>query len=659
MIKEVIVTEGVKSLVQNLVKELVVPKLKELAKKSKCKYEELLIPKGEHFQEYLERSYDKYSIVNTLVFHNSQRQLKDIYVAQTLIKENRIEDDIEKTKIDRLPAELIKKYKKILITDTAGMGKSTIMKRMFVDLIDSGLDVVGIPIYIELNKLNKAHTILTEIQEVLNSLSEEIDKGLLLKLIQTGGFIFFLDGFDEISIKDRNEVSLDVHTFISKAGNKNYYIMTSRPESGLTSFGDFQLFKIQPLTKDEAFELLRKYDISKNKVLSEKLIELLKSGQYNPIEEYLENPLLVSLLYTAYDYNQSIPFEKHRFYGVVFDAYFEKHDSSKPMKSRDKHSGLNHDGFDRILRYVGYKCLTSIGVKFDQDTILNTIREARNFCGNIDFSESDLLNDLVASVPLFCREGTSYKWVHKSLLEYFAARFIFCDAKKNQDKILTAIYNSENIDKYYNMLDIYYDIDFKGFSKNIMLPVLEKYMKYHDKYYPKMPVLLDEDLVEARIGLFSYYDEVGIIRKEFSKGDAQGPFGKSVELHIEKCFSDLKKPGRRTVYFGRYNAFLLLGFCRSYNYKVLSRLLHIKKPELFNKNSCEPQIIDDNIYKDDKVYKIELMAGSENKDMFLLINCLLSETGNWYLNYDVVKKEIERVKSERERNNTIDLLSGL
>jgi hypothetical protein len=653
------VVSAAKPLVEPFVEKYVTSKLQSFAEWCKKKHKEVMIPTSEHFQEYLERTYDKYCIINTLVFHNSQRKLKDIYVDQTIIKENHAEDDEEKTKIEGLPVELIKKYQKILITDTAGMGKSTIMKRMFVDLIDKGLDVVGIPIYIELNRLNKSHTILTEIQEELNSLSEEFDNVLLLKLIQTGGFIFFLDGFDEISIKDRSEVTIDVHTFISKAGNKNYYILTSRPESGLASFGDFQSFTIQPLTKDEAFVLLEKYDLSKKKELSRRLVELLKSGQYNTIDEYLVNPLLVSLLYTAYDYNQSIPFEKHRFYGVVFDAYFEKHDSSKPIKSRDKLSGLNHDGFDSVLRYVGYKCLTNIGVKFDEDTILNTIREARSFCGNLSFAESDFLKDLVSSVPLFCKEGTDYKWLHKSLLEYFAARFVFCDAKRDQDAILSSIHKSGHIEKYINMLDIYYDIDYKGFSKNIMLPVLEQYVKYHDKHYPKMPNLLDADLVEARIGLFSCYNEVGIIRKKYSNRDSHGFFGKKVELYIDKKFSDSKKTGRRSVFFGRYDAFLLLGFCNAYNSKILSRLIHIKKPELFNEYASEPEIIDENLFKDDKIYKVELTTGSENKNMFLLINSLLSNTGSWYYNYDVVKHEIKKVKEEIEHNNTLDLLSGL
>ena len=173
------IVSAAKPLVEPFVEKYVTSKLQSFAEWCKKKHKEVMIPTAEHFQEYLERSYDKYSIVNTLVFHNSQRQLKDIYVAQTLIKENRFDDKKETITIDKLPIALIKKYRKILITDTAGMGKSTIMKRMFIDLIDNGLSDVGIPIYVELNKLNKDHTILTEIQDELCSLSEKFDNELL------------------------------------------------------------------------------------------------------------------------------------------------------------------------------------------------------------------------------------------------------------------------------------------------------------------------------------------------------------------------------------------------------------------------------------------------------------------------------------------------
>lgn len=566
------IVSAAKPLVEPFVEKYVTSKLQSFAEWCKKKHKEVMIPTAEHFQEYLERSYDKYSIVNTLVFHNSQRLLKDIYVPQSLIKENGFEDSKAIVKINGLPSKLIKEYKKILITDTAGMGKSTILKRMFVDLLDNSKVEIGIPIYVELNRLSKDHNLLAEIQTELNSLSDEFDNELLLKLIQTGGFIFFLDGYDEVSIVDRNEVTKDIQTFISKAGTSNYYFLTSRPEDSLTSFGSFQSFKIQPLKKEEAFELLEKYDLSKKKDLSKKLIELLKSGQYSTLDEYLVNPLLVSLLYTAYDYNQSIPFEKNRFYGLVFEAYFEKHDSSKPIKSRDKHSGLNHDGFDSILRYVGYKCLTSVGVKFDEDSILSTIREAKEFFGNTIFSEYEFLKDLVSSVPLFCKDGTCYKWVHKSLLEYFAARFIFCDAKKNQDKILTKIYNSEYIGKFLNMLDLYYEIDNLGFVKNIEFPLLQDYINYYNINVFESSII-EHCLIEERIGCLyaqTILIDFGCLNYSL-KGD---PF-EDFQGRIMKQFNVLIDSA------SFHSIGFVVGF-KTYPHRQLIRLLEYRKKDLFD-----------------------------------------------------------------------------
>jgi DNA replication protein DnaC len=487
-------------LVSIFVDKLVAPKIEQFSKLCKNLDNEYLIPKAEHFQESLERSYTKYSIVNTLVFHNLTQKLKDLYVAQSLVKEDMYNDNQVVEQIDKLPVGLIKKYKKILITGTAGVGKSTILKYMFIDLIDKCCTEVGIPFYIELKKLKKEHTILDEIQEELSSLSKQFDSDLLLKFIQMGDFIFFLDGYDEISLAERSEVTNDIQDFISKAGTNNYFILTSRPEGSLTSLGDFQSFRIQPLTKEESFELLNRYDMSNKKELSSKLVELLESGQNNALDEYLENPLLVSLLFTAYNFNRSIPFEKLRFYGVVFEAYFEKHDNTKPMKPHDKYSKLNYDGFYRILRYIGYDSLVNIGGQFSKDTILDSIREAKEYWGDLVFSEYDFLKDLTSSVPLFCKEGTDYKWVHKSLLEYFAARFIYYDAKENQDRILSAIYNSENISRYLSMMDLYCDMDPIGFANYFNLPFCKEFLIYRDNIIIKNEKI-HQEIIEDLIGL--------------------------------------------------------------------------------------------------------------------------------------------------------------
>lgn len=660
MIAETAIALGAKPLVTALVEKLVAPKIEQFSKLCKDIKNEYLIPKAEHFQEYLERSYAKYSIVNTLVFHNSQRLLKEIYVAQTIVKEHQSEGDNETAKIDKLPVSLIEKYKKILITDTAGMGKSTIMKRMFIDLIDNGLNLVGIPVYIELNKLNKENTILDEIQEALSSLSKQFDNDLLLKFIQTGGFIFFLDGFDEISISDKSEVTNDIQKFISKAGTNNYYILTSRSESSLSSFGDFQSFTIQPLAKEESFELLKKYDTGENKELSEKLIDLLKSGQYNSINEYLENPLLVSLLFTAYDYKRSIPFEKHRFYAEVFEAYFEKHDNTKPIRNRDKLSGLNYDGFDRVLRRIGFLCLAKIGVKFNRDTIINAIINAREFCENLKFSESDFLEDLLSAVPLFCHDGNDYKWVHKSLLEYFAARYIAVDAKENQNTILKKIYNSKQIERYLNMLDLYYDIDYNGFNKNIRYPFCKDFVNFYNSinYDSK---IISKELVDERISKMFLCRPI-IIRlseksfKEFINAISY----KEEEDYLNKCFGVSNSDNKYGYSRSGFSLTMPNNILEVYNTSSLtdiSLLLFNHSEDLFFENMPAelPKIakLVDNYLECDKVYEIEINTGDSCNECFSLFNKLIGNPSrylkarkNLSIDYFACKKVVDEYEKK-------------
>lgn len=651
MMTEILTATAVSQMVKSFVKKVVTPKVVKISKKLDITLDDLLIPRGEHFEIYLNRMYEKYSSINTLVFHNSQRKLKEVYVAQTLVKKSYAGEYKETAVIDELPVPLIKRYKKILIRDTAGMGKSTIMKRMFIDLLDQGRSDVGIPLYIELNRLSKNHPILQEILEGLNSLSENFDPDRLSRFIQEGGFIFFLDGLDEVPIADKGEVIYDIQTFISKAGSNNYFILTSRPEDNLTSFGDFQLFNIQPLEKKEAFELLRNYDMSEKKKLSNSLIGLLQSGEYDAIDEYLVNPLLVSLLYTAYDFNRSIPLEKHRFYEKVFEAYFEKHDFSKPIKPREKFSGLNYDGFSRVLRKVGFDCLIELGVKFSGNLILNTLRNAKNFCVNLNFSESDLLKDLITSVPLFCQEGIDYKWVHKSLLEFFAANFIFCDAKEKQDIILSAIYRSEHFEKYINMLDIYYSIDFKGFSKNITLPICEDYLKFHkdsmqSNRYEKLNSKISKKLVEERIALL-YLNDFAFMhcRIGYKYKDVNSSFKKD-RFPIPQT---MKFPDNE-----RTNKYLFVSTKPHKHISQLLSFLSCKIKILENKNvNLTPVVFQkiENYFLKDKVYVADLCTGDKDEKTYNAVNTIMCAINQLILDGNACGKEAERIKNDLAQND--------
>ena len=645
MIPEAFLMEAAKPVISSLVKNVITPQIQKFAEKVHIAYNELLIPRGEHFEEYLFRTYKKYSIINTLVFKNEQRLLKDLYIPLSIIRDDYLRrKDKEQVKIDKYPVELVRSYNKILITDTAGMGKSTLTKRLFLDVIENGH---GIPIYIEMRRLKEGRPILLEIQEQINSLSKEFDSKLLLEFIQTGGFIFFLDGYDEISLEDRISVTTNVQDFISKAGN-NVFILTSRPEQALSSFGDFQTFSISPLTKKEAYELLRKYD--NQGPTSKQLIDELKSGQYEMINEFLKNPLLVSLLFAAFDYKQTIPLKKHIFYRQVYDAYFDSHDLSKgDSYIHDKCSKLDIDDFERVLRYVGYRCLRYQKIEFEKDALLQIINEAKDFCPDLDFNSSDFFTDVLTAVPLFCKDGQYYRWVHKSLQEYFAAQFIYKDAKGNQDTILTALYNSENLDKYINLLDIYFDIDNWGFKKNILLPLCESYIGFYNSNVYSSSII-NEKQIDDRIG-YLFMREVCLLKVQ----DSYDPFREARERTQDIMQNEISS---MTHFHGD-------NICTSnyFNSKWKLLPLLIKRiPDLFVSYSVYivPQKY---VYPSDKVVRLDAHSGEDSIEAFSYYNHYLaggSHEHSYHFKYDACKNELEKIKKViKRKEETSVLIEGL
>ena len=159
---------------------------------------------------------------------------------------------------------------------------------------------------------------------------------------------------------------------------------------------------------------------------------------------------------------------------------FESHDLTKGAQNiLVKVSGLDRDDFEKILRYVGYKSFKTNTLQYSHDQLLKLIDEAKSkFWTSLNFQPSNFLKDLITTVPLFTKDGLEYKWAHKSLSEYFAAKFIFLDSKAKQAKVLTDLYCSEDLPRFINLLDIYYDLDVIGFKKSILLPLLESYEAY-------------------------------------------------------------------------------------------------------------------------------------------------------------------------------------
>ena len=425
------------------------------------------------FEEYLGRAYERHSFITTVVFQNQQKRLKDLYQPLTVTVPANREGNASSFQINSYTEDFLPAYRRLLLIDTAGMGKSTLLRFLFLCCVEKN---AGIPVFVELRRLSQHKNILDFLFDELNPIDNNFDRDFILSMVSRGEFVFFFDGYDEIATDQRPEVTRDIQDFVSKAQN-NLFILSSRPEQALGAFNDFQSSTIKPLDTEEAYELIRKY--AEEQEIGEQLILKLEEPSSSSVHEFLENPLLVSLLFKSYEYKQTLPLKKPIFYRQVYDALYETHDITKGDSFiRKKNSGLDSDEFHRVLRALGFLMFRAETLADTKDPWLKYISEAKDRCAGLEFKVSDFFLDLTTTVPLIARDGQDYKWSHKSIQEYFAAQFICLDTKGRQADLLRHIVASPNLSRKMNLLDLCYDTDYKTFRDTIIYDLIQNFLSY-------------------------------------------------------------------------------------------------------------------------------------------------------------------------------------
>lgn len=333
------------------------------------------------------------------------------------------------------------------------MGKSTLSK--FV-LRQSIVAAEYIPIFVELRRIKsgqKLHDFICD--EVLRSTATEPCKNKLIESFKSGGFLFIFDGYDEIDENIRADISSDISRMSAEC-DKCCFWLTSRPDSRLASFSGFLEYKIRPLEKGSAYNLLRRYDAGRGK--ADSLISKIDS--MDQISEFLGNPLLVTLLYKAYDYKATIPIKRNIFFRQVFEALYQDHDLSKEGTfERRKKSALDADDFHKALRALGIVTFKAGKVQYSTEEFTRHLNDVATLVSPLKLNVGHWRSDLLSAVPIFTKDGTDVRWAHKAFQDYFAAQFVYFDMIPQQKKFLNRILSDPDPQKFENLLMLSAELD--------------------------------------------------------------------------------------------------------------------------------------------------------------------------------------------------------
>ncbi len=424
------------------------------------------------FKQYLKEAISKYGNIKTILYRDRPVYLYDFYIPLDIAN-----DKVNLRSVNS--SKLFKEGKFFVITSTAGSGKSTLFKHLFLDTIKT---MTRIPIFIEIRALNNSDkSIIDQLYETLNHLGFNLEKKYLTTCLASGVFAIFLDGFDELQMKLRPRVSKEIASLADRYP-QNCYIVSSRPDNRFISWDKFTVLKTKALDKGKACELIQRLDYDKD--TKNLFIKDLSSKLYDKHAYFLSNPLLLTIMLMCYHQYAKIPNKKSLFYAQAFETLYSKHDATKTGYRRQMHAKLAIDDFARVLSCFCILTHCRAQVTFDQTTVLEHLDQSMKITG-ISFNKEDYLRDLLESVCILTPDGINITFTHRSFQEYFAAKYIAAAKEIVQKKLL--------------------DKEFKKYESNEMLSLLLE---------------INPDLVETEIiipRLKSIMDEIDYKKNETAR----------------------------------------------------------------------------------------------------------------------------------------------
>lgn len=112
--------KGIEKTIDLLVERFINPKLDKFINAP----QDIFILK-DLFNEYLKEKYDKDQYINTIVFQNESKTIDELYIPLTIIQNGKRNKSMI---LDENMKNIFEMPNKLLIIDTAGTGKSTLVK---------------------------------------------------------------------------------------------------------------------------------------------------------------------------------------------------------------------------------------------------------------------------------------------------------------------------------------------------------------------------------------------------------------------------------------------------------------------------------------------------------------------------------------------------
>lgn len=408
---------------------------------------------GTAFSRYLNNATLRYNQVRTLATGTTPRTIigsGNVYVSIGVKYEDK---QIDTDTVD----SMLRISKNILILGTGGIGKSMMMRYLFLNTAHRGEYV---PVLLELRKISNQASGQISIMDLIFSCMNDFDVSLprdqFEYSLRLGKYIFLMDGFDEVKEHQAAETAAAIQDFCAKYP-KNPCIITSRPRRDTSPLETFTTLESLPLNKEQAISLASK--IWEEDEKTKEFCKQLDDELYEKHRDFAENPLLLSMMFLTFMRNNSVPNHLAEFYGKAFDALYSAHDSNdKGFYRREfRCNDLDEPGFRLLLSHFCFQSYFKEDYEFTQDELLSYLQRSISKLGFTSIQARDYLEDLRNVVCLIVEDGDIYRFSHRSFQAYFAACYTSNTlTDEQQQKLFASILSGGEVfwekEDYYELL---------------------------------------------------------------------------------------------------------------------------------------------------------------------------------------------------------------
>lgn len=395
---------------------------------------------GKGFSKYLNETLERYSRFKTLINRYDAIDLGENYVPARIISDGKSYRSDEFFNV-------LNDKKRFIVEGSAGLGKTLFVRHLLCHTIL--YERKCIPILFELRNLHLDNTksltanLVKQVSDYIPGFNEDHFKFGL----ESGKFVIYLDGIDEISLEDRSRYASEILDLAYRYP-ETPILLSTRPDDFYLPWEVFKVARLQPMTRDQTLLMLSKLQFDGE--VKAKFVSGITEEYFDKHVEFLSVPLLATLMLMTYSEFAAVPDRMHVFYEQAYQTLFHKHDFIKGAYSRKVESGLDIERFRAALSAFCFISYLQQSFSFLQFQALEDIGDALSHA-QIECDREAFLQDLLVTVSLLQRDGNQITFIHRSFQEYFTALFISKSQPSEISAIIDALVTRSRTDNVVKM----------------------------------------------------------------------------------------------------------------------------------------------------------------------------------------------------------------